>query len=186
MRRVLLWGLAASILLCLGAASGAHGATVRHRIAAGPAFMGDSIVWGEEHRDGTSSVMRWSPGAAVEAIHRIPAPRGRNRERGFGGVPGALTASAQRLAFGLYDDVVTHHGDSVEYNGDAAAIGAPPGGALTPLVPGCTGGYVETDIDAESVLVGEPFARCAGDRAATDRVWLIDGPGPARLVHESR
>lgn len=155
-------------------------AAVTHQMAAaGPAFMGDAIVWAQEPRDGSASVLRWVPGRRIERLYRIPAPRSRSREVGIV----SLTASGDRLTFVRSDSrVVDRTSDSVDYAATMTPIGALAGGVFAPLLTGCvTGDHVSSATDGATVALVTRDERCAGG-APADRLWLIDGAGPPRMM----
>jgi hypothetical protein len=170
-----------AIVLAGLAAAGipASAATTRHMAAAGPAFSGAAIVWGEEPEDGSASVLRWTPGGRIERLYRIPAPRSRNREVAIR----QLTASAERVTFARSDDHVVERGsDFIGYESRTTTLGSLGAAAFAPLLTGCTDGYSRaTATDGATVALATRGERCA-DGTRTDRVWLIDGPGPPRLM----
>ena len=67
-------------------------------LAAGPAFAGDSVVWGEEARNGAVRVMQGGPGHEAQLIHRVRPATARKTERGFHGTPSVFAASPKRFA----------------------------------------------------------------------------------------
>lgn len=152
--------------------------------AAGPALAGRSIVWGEEYRDGSLAVIRKRLGGSAKVIHRIAALKGKNRERSFLGVPGALSASERWIAYGLDDAQVLAEGDVVTTEANARAFGSRDGGPFRDLLPGCGGAaYISTATEADAVAVGQPGAECGGKLAT--RVWVFEGESPPRLLYES-
>lgn len=62
-------------------------------LAVGPAFAGDSVMWGEEARNGAVRVLK--DGVLV---HRVAPATARETERGFGGTTQVFAASAERFA----------------------------------------------------------------------------------------
>lgn len=114
------------------------------------------------------------PGRGARAVHRIPAPTGRDRERSFLGVPGALSASSRWIAYGLDDARVTVDGDQVSHELHSRAFGARGGGVFRDLLPGCAdAAYIATASEGDAVAIGQDGGSCEGEDAT--RVWLIDG-----------
>jgi hypothetical protein len=157
---------------------------VQRLAAAGPALGDRSIVWGEEYRDGSLAVVRKRLGQRAEVIRRIAAPNGKDRQRSFLGVPGALSASEHWIAYGLDDAKVVADGDSVSIEANARAFASRNGGAFRDVLPQCDGAaYISTASDGDGVAIGQPGATCDGKFAT--RVWLIEGGEPPRLIYES-
>jgi hypothetical protein len=162
----------------------ASGAKVQNLAAAGPALADRSIFWGEEYRDGSLAVVQKPLGGSPAVIHRIPAPEQRDHDRSFLGVPGALSASAHWVAYGMDDAKVTGDGDSISSEANSRAFGSFDGGPFRDLLPDCDGAaYISTASDGPDVAIGQPGARCGGKEAT--RVWLIEGAASPRVIYES-
>jgi hypothetical protein len=166
------------------AARAAQRPPIQHLAFAGPALAGGAVLWGEEYRDGSLAVIRERAGGRAAVVHRIAAPTGNNRERGFLGVPGALSASSTWTAYGLDDAIVTSHGDSVSSEANARGFAARGGAAFRDLLPACGGaGYIATASEGDALAIGQAGADCGG-RSAT-RVWLFEGDAAPRLIYQS-
>ena len=151
---------------------------------AGPALAGDAVVWGEEYRDGSLAVIRRRPGSRPAVVHRIAAPTGKNRERHFLGLPGALSASAAWTAYGLDDAIVTSDGDSVSAEANARGFAARRGEGFHDVQPTCGGAaYIATASDGDATAFGQTSADCDGRAGA--RVWLLERDAAPRLIYQS-
>jgi hypothetical protein len=167
-----------------GGDPGSRDRRIQHLAFAGPALAGGAVVWGEEYRDGSLAVIRRRPGRGARVVHRIAAPSGRDRERSFLGLPGALSASPSWIAYGLDDAKVTVDGDQVSSEAHSLAFGARDGGVFHDLLPGCDdAAYIATASEGDAVAIGQTHGSC-GDEEAT-RVWLIDGDAAPRLIYQA-
>jgi hypothetical protein len=175
-----------ALLLVLLAASPAAAKTYNGMAFAGPAIAGDSVVWGTQYTDGSGSVK--IDGRIVE---RFAAARGKDRSRGFTGVPGAVSASPTRVVYTLADSRVVERGS--DYVGSTTTF--------TPLVSvaggpfdnplGCTTpGNITTAADGDTVVLGVMGEQpCAGvyvdgrkiDARGESREVKIAGPYVAWL-----
>jgi hypothetical protein len=162
-------------------AAPAHAKTYNGMATAGPAIAGDSVVWGAEHRDGGGAVK-----VDGRVVARIDRARGKNRGRGFTGVPGAVSASASRIVYTLVDSRETAGGGSATFTPLVSAAGGP---FTNPL--GCTtGDNITTAVDGDTVVLGVMGEQpCAGvyvdgrkiDTRGESRQVRIAGPYVAWL-----
>jgi len=145
-------------LLCVAAP--AHADTFKGRADAGPALAGDTVVWGEELADGRSVLYSRVPGQPRRALVRIPAAKGRGERHGFGQTPGAVTASPTRLAYTYSEFVSRRTGpDTGSSTGHVTPLVSSAGSAFTNPFGTCTGLYVSTAIEGDTVAVsidGDP------------------------------
>jgi len=143
--------LTCALLLFLAAASPAAAKTYNGMAFAGPTISGDSVAWGTEYSDGTGAVK--VDGRIVARFDRLT---GAGEKRQFGGTPGALSASATRMAYTLDDSRQLPGGDG---DSGASEVRVQPyvsvGGApfANPLGPGCVAGYVSTAIEGDTVVI---------------------------------
>lgn len=164
--------------------AGSRGHRVQHLAFAGPAFAGRALVWGEEFRDGSLAVIRQRPGRRAQVVHRIATPSGRDRERSFLGLPGALSASSKWIVYGLDNAKVTVDGDLVVREPHSRAFGTYGGGPFRELLPGCgDAAYVATATEADAVAVAQVGGSCGGEYVT--RVWVIEGGAGPRLVYRA-
>lgn len=164
--------------------AGSRGHRVQHLAFAGPAFAGRALVWGEEYRDGSLAVIRQRPGRRAQVVHRIATPSGRDRERSFLGLPGALSASSKWIVYGLDNAKVTVDGDLVVHEPHSRAFGTYGGGPFRELLPGCgDAAYVATATEADAVAIAQVGGSCGGEYAT--RVWVIEGGAGPRLVYRA-
>src|SRR5690349_19052701 len=91
-------GLTCAILCLLVSATPAGAKTYNGMAFAGPALDGDRVAWGTQYSDGSGAVK-----VDGRIVARFEAPSGKDRGRGFGGVPGALGLSPTRLVYALAD-----------------------------------------------------------------------------------
>jgi hypothetical protein len=138
------------LLLLLVAASPAAAKTYNGMAFAGPTISGDSVAWGTVYSDDSGAVK-----IDGRIVARFEAPTGNDRGRGFGGVPGAVGFSPTRLIYALADTRRLPGGDG---DSGGSTLRVTPllsvggGGFINPL--GCTGPYVSTAVDGDTVLVG--------------------------------
>ncbi|MDA0173297.1 hypothetical protein OJ998_29610 [Solirubrobacter taibaiensis] len=146
-------------LVCLTVAAPASAKTYNGMAFAGPAISGDSVAWGTVYSDGSGAVK-----VDGRIVARFEAPVGEGRDRGFGGVPGAIGFSPTRLVYALADSRNLPGGDG---DSGASALEVTPmlssgGGPFTNPLP-CTGPYVSTAVDGDTVLIGvSTQPPCAG------------------------
>ena len=167
-------------------------------LAVGPAFAGESVMWGEEARNGATRFVLDLPAREPVLVHRIAPPTAPRTERGFRSTPASFDASADRFAAVvvtstiLYDDF-----DSVASASTNAAVSG-RFGAPVEVVSGaipdrgdraCAFGapafqYVEAvAVDGERLAVGQFEDECVHDNGPwTDTVTVYDG-GAATTVH---
>ena len=142
-------GLTLFALLALAAP--AHATTFKGRADAGPSIAGDSVVWGQEYSDGSGAVKRDG-----KVIAHFSDPAGKRRHRLFGQVPGGVSASPTRVAYALVtstEDPPNGQGDVGGSSSEVTARLSVGGGAFTdPL--GCTGSYISTAAEGDSVALG--------------------------------
>ena len=144
--------------------------TVRGLAYAGPALAGDTVVWGESFPDGSSAVIARAPGERPRVVQRIPDVNGKGHTRGFGGIPGALSASPTRIAYALSDNVTrSTDSDAVGTETSVTAQLSVAGGAFGDPLPECQGGYVSTAAEGDTVAIGYAYGDCAG-------VWIAGSP----------
>ncbi len=147
---------------------------VRGLAYAGPALAGETVVWGESYPDGSSAVIARAPGERPRVLHRLPDVDGKGHTRGFGGIPGALSASPTRIAYALSDRVTRSTGsDTASSEVGVTAQLSVAGGAFGDPLPDCEGGYVSTAAEGDTVAIGYAYGDCAG-------VWIADSP-PRRI-----
>src|SRR3954468_11720167 len=96
-------GLTCAVLLALAAP--AHATTLKGRADAGPTIAGDMVLWGQEYSDGSGALK-----LDGRVIARFADPKGKDRSRSFGGVPGAVGGSPTRLVYTINDSHVTGRG----------------------------------------------------------------------------
>jgi hypothetical protein len=152
-------GLTCTIAACLLVAAPASAKTYNGMAFAGPAIAGDSVAWGTEYSDGSGAVK-----VDGRIVARFDAPVGEGLGRGFGGIPGAVGFSPTRLAYALEDTrrLDTGDGDSGAHAAQVTPMLSVAGATFTnPL--GCTGAYVTTAVEGETVLLGvKGQPPCAG------------------------
>jgi hypothetical protein len=167
-------------------------------LTVGPAFAGESVMWGEERGNGATRVILDLPTRDPLLVHRIAPPTARLTERGFRSTPGAFDASADRFAA----VVVTATTFQQDFDSAAVAVtnaavsgrfGAPVE-VVSGAIPdrgdeGCAGGrpvyqYVEAvAVDGERFAIGQFEDECAEDAGVwTDTVRVYDG-GTIATVH---
>lgn len=175
---------AAALAAGLTSSAPAVAASIDRLALAGPAFAGQSVVWGEERAGGSAAVLRWTPGAgAPSLLHRTRDPRRRRRELGFTGLPGALSASSQRIAWSAMDATSRQVlSDVVMVRARFQALGTRLASPVAALAPRCVvRGNLTTAVDGDTVALAMGHARCEGGPAER-RVVLIDGDAVPRTV----
>jgi len=146
-------------LVCLVVAAPASAKTYNGMAFAGPTIAGDSLAWGTVYSDSSGAVK-----VDGRIVARFDAPVGKGRDRGFGGVPGAIGFSPTRLVYALADsrDLPGGDGDSGASTLNVTPMLSTGGGAFTNPLP-CTGPYVSTAVDGDTVLIGvSTQPPCAG------------------------
>lgn len=157
-------------------AAPAHGKTYNGMAAAGPTITGDSVAWGTEYSDGSGAVK--VDGRIVARFERMT---GEGERRQFGGVPGALSASPTRMAYALNESRTIDTGDGDSIGSEAHVVpflsvnGSP---FVNPL--GCTGAYVSTAVDGDTVVLGVIGEQPCGGVYLDGR--KIDARGESRQV----
>src|SRR5690242_4420492 len=102
-----------ALVVLVVALSGVDSSSAAGRlVAAGPAWAGKALIWGEEHRDGSLTLVRRS-GSGPRVIHRVPVPNEPDIEQRFFGLPGAVTASSYWTVFSHSRDRCKSYGDDV-------------------------------------------------------------------------
>jgi hypothetical protein len=132
---------------------------------AGPALVGDTVVWGEMLPDKSGVIVSRAPGHAARVIARFPAKHGKGNQRNFGGIPGALDASPSRTAYVLVSSHAEGHGDVVEIMSSVRPRVSIGGARFTNPLPRCHAAYVSTAVDGDDVAIGMTGGNCQG-------VWL--------------
>jgi hypothetical protein len=163
-----MWGL--TLLLVAAFATPAAAETGDGTANAGPTLAGDTVVWGQEFADGRAVLYSRPPGQPRRALLRLAAVTGRGHKRDFGGVPGAVSASASQLAFALQDSVSTPEGDDVV--GIEAYVEPQLSTAGSPFINplGCRGAYVSTAVEGDTVAIGVNGTKgCEG-------IWIAGSP----------
>jgi len=153
--------LTCALLLTLLCAAPAQAKTFNGMAFAGPTISGDSVVWGTEYSDGTGAVK--VDGRVVARFERLT---GKGEKRQFGGTPGAVSASATRLAYTLDDSRQLPGGDG---DSGASEVRVQPylsiaGSPFTnPIGPDCVAAYVSTAIEGDTVVISiYGSSACAG------------------------
>jgi hypothetical protein len=156
-------------------------------LAAGPALAGDSVMWGEEARNGAVRVMMGAPGREPLLVHRVRPATARKTERGFGGT---LSASAQRFAAIVSTSTVTfEESDSITTASTNAAVSGrfgQPVEIVSGSIPrrgdqGCERGTVyerpeAVAVNGDRVAVGVISDECGPDeRPWDDGVVIVAG-----------
>src|SRR5690349_15162897 len=108
--------LTSALLILLAAASPAAAERYNGMAFAGPTISGDSVVWGTEYSDGSGAVK--VDGRIVARFERMT---GTGERRRFGGTPGAVSASATRLAYTLDESRQLPGGDG-DSGGSEASV----------------------------------------------------------------
>jgi hypothetical protein len=85
-------------------------AVVSAGLAVGPSFAGESLLYGEEARNGAVRIVMSSPGRAPLLLHRIPPPAAKRTRRGFMHIPAAFGASSSHFAALVHTSTVTQSG----------------------------------------------------------------------------
>ena len=114
-------------------------AAVVSLLTVGPAFAGDSVMWGEQSLNGALRVMQAVPGRDPVLVHRLPPDDDRRHE--------ALEASAERFALTV-STARRRSDDSLTIN--AVATGGPFKGPLGRF--GCES-VTATDVDGDRIAV---------------------------------
>ena len=184
--RALLAAVVLGVFCALAATDPSVAATLSDRPVdgtAGPALgPANSVVWGRRRADDAIEVVRRPMGGPLEVLHRIEDPPGLAFTVGFGGIPGGLGVSAERIAFPV-TRVETHcDGDSCGGVADTRTFGGPLIGPYAQLTRCDRGAYVTVAVDGPRVAVGESGSECSGKSAK--RIWLLEPGSLPRLVHE--
>lgn len=146
-------------------------------LAVGPAFAGESVMWGEEARNGAVRVMK--DGVLV---HRVPPATARKTERGFSGTPSVFAASAERFAAIVNTGTVTfEESDSFSTAFTNAVVSGrfgQPVEVLSGSIPrrgdqGCDGQPVyehpsAVDVDGDRVAIGLFSDECTAENGPWD------------------
>ncbi len=169
--------LTSALLILLVAASPAAAKTYNGMAFAGPTISGDSVVWGTEYSDGSGAVK--VDGRIVARFERMT---GKGERRQFGGTPGAVSASATRLAYTLDESRQLPGGDG-DSGGSEASVQplVSTGGAFTnPL--GCAGAYATTAADGDTVVIGMNGESPCGGVYLDGRKIASDDPCQVRIA----
>lgn len=141
-------------------------------LAAGPAFAGDSVMWGEEARNGSVRIVMASPGREPLLVHRVPPATARRTRRGLMHIPAAFGASASRYAALVHTSTITASGsDYVSTAFTPAVVGGAlsgPASVLSGSIPRrgdtpCVGLHTSPSgvaVDGERIAVAEWVVTC--------------------------
>ena len=167
-------------------------------LTVGPAFAGESVMWGEERPNGATRFVLDLPDREPLLVHRIAPPTARDTERGFRSTPGSFAASADRFAAVVVTSTWFQEDfDSASVAVTSAAVSGrftAPVEVVSGAVPArgdesCAGGrpayqYVDAvALDGERLAVGQFEDECTEDNGPwTDTVKVYDG-GAVTTVH---
>jgi hypothetical protein len=160
-------------------------------LAVGPAFAGESVMWGEEARNGAVRLMK--DGVLVD---RVPPATARKTERGFYGTPQVFAASAERFAAIVHTStVIFEESDSVTSAGTNGAISGrfgQPVEVLSGSLPrrgdrGCEGQPVyehpdAVDVDGDRVAIGLFSDECGPNNGPWDDVIVVVAGGARTTI----
>jgi hypothetical protein len=160
-------------------------------LAAGPAFAGDAVMWGEEARNGAVRVMMGAPRREPLLVHRVPPATARKTERGFSGTASVFAASAERFGAIVSTSTVTfEESDSISVASTNAAVSGRFGHAteiLSGSIPlrgdqGCSGQPVyehpeAVDVDGDRVAIGLFSDECTADNGPWDDIVVVVADG---------
>jgi hypothetical protein len=167
-------------------------------LTVGPAFAGESVMWGEERPNGATRFVLDLPDRDPLLVHRIAPATARDTDRGFRSTPASFAASADRFAAVVVTSTTTQEDfDSASVAVSSAAVSG-RFGAPVEVVSGaiprrggesCAGGrpayqYVEAvAVDGERLAVGQFEDECTDDNGPwNDTVKVYDG-GAVATVH---
>jgi hypothetical protein len=168
--------LACAALCALASPAGAK--TYRGMAAAGPAIAGDSVLWGTEYGDGSGAVKRDG-----RVIARFARMTGKGERRQFGGVPGAISASTSSVAYTVVESRDTGGGGDYGSSTSSAAPMLSAGGAPFANPLGCSGAYVSTAVEGDTVAIAvNGSAPCAGVYLNGRKVSEADDVRQVRLA----
>ena len=166
-------------------------------LTVGPAFAGESVMWGEEAPNGATRVVLQLPDREPLLVHRIAPPTARNTDRGFRSTTGSFAASADGFAAVVVTSTsIQEDFDSASSVTSSAAVsgrfGAPVE-VVSGVIPerggeGCAGRpayqYVESvAVDGERLAVGQFEDECTADNGPWNDTVKVYDRGAVTTVH---